>query len=145
MPKPYAPPAPDAEFEKFWQAYPRKKDKGDARKAWEQVKTIRPLTADLVKAVIVQKSTDDWTQDGGRYIPYPATWLRGERWEDVEEIDLTGVVNGKMWWESTAGIDAKAAELGLEWDNASETNQQFTARVRRVAEGKHVSGLRVVA
>ena len=145
MPRTYTPPQPDAEFERFWQAYPRKMGKGDARAAWEQTKTIRPLTADLIKAVVVQKSRDDWTRDAGKYIPYPASWLRGERWEDCAEVDLSGVVNGKMWWESTAGIDGKARELGLEWDNANETYQQFTARVRRVSEGKHSNGLRVVA
>lgn len=145
MPKQYSPPMPDAEFDKFWQVYPRKIGKGDARAAWQQTKTIRPLTADLIKAVVVQKGTEDWTKEGGKYIPWPATYLRGERWEDVHEVELGDVFNGKMWWESVKGIEAKALELGLVWETASETFQQFTARVRRVSEGKHANGLRVVA
>jgi len=145
MPKNFVPAAPDEQFEIFWRAYPRKKDKGDARRAWEQTKTIRPLTADLVKAVIVQKSSVDWTKEGGRYVPYPASWLRGERWEDSDEIELSGVVGGKMWFETTAGIDAKAKELGITWDDKAETYQEFSRRVRRAAESVVNAPLRVVA
>jgi len=29
-----------------------------------------------------QKNSDDWTRNDGQYIPYPATWLNGQRWED---------------------------------------------------------------
>ena len=28
------------------------------------------------------RNSDEWAEDGGRYIPHPATWLNGERWED---------------------------------------------------------------
>lgn len=145
MPKTFVPAAPDEQFEIFWRAYPRKKDKGDARKAWEQTKMIRPLTADLVKAVIVQKSSADWTKEGGRYVPYPASWLRGERWEDCEEIELSGVVNGKMWFETTQGVDAKARELGMAWDDQTETYQQFSRRVRAAASRPVNAALKVVA
>lgn len=144
MTKTYTPPQPNPEFERFWQAYPRKMGKGDARAAWEQTKTIRPLTADLIKAVIVQKSTDDWTKEAGRYIPYPATWLRGERWEDVAAVELSDVVNGKMWWESVSGIEAKARELGMAWDGGAETFLTFSRRVRRAAESVVNAPLQVV-
>lgn len=123
----------DPEFETFWKAYPKKLDKGQARKAWVQTAPIRPDTATLIKAVIVQKNQEQWILEGGKWIPYPATWLRGERWEDVSEVELGDVVKGKMWFETTVGVDQKAAELGLTWDNASETYQDFTARVKRAA------------
>ena len=70
--------APDP-FDVFWAAYPLKKSKKDARKAFAKVKA--PLDM-LLAALERQKKTPDWTKDGGRYIPYASTWLNGERWED---------------------------------------------------------------
>lgn len=70
--------APDP-FDVFWAAYPLKKSKKDARKAFAKVKA--PLDT-LLAALERQKKTPAWTKDGGRYIPYASTWLNGERWED---------------------------------------------------------------
>jgi hypothetical protein len=75
-------------FDEFWKAYPRKIAKADARKAWEQTEKFRPKTEEVLKAVETAKKTEDWRKDGGKFIPYPATWLRGERWEDDYGIDL---------------------------------------------------------
>jgi hypothetical protein len=76
------------DFDKFWTAYPRKIAKGDARKAWHQTSSYRPDIDAVVKAVEAQRRSDQWTRDGGMFIPYPATWLRAERWDDVLEVEL---------------------------------------------------------
>ena len=49
-----------------------------------------------------------------QFIPYPATWLRGERWEDELVVVLPDVVNEKPWHETASGIEAKGRELGLD-------------------------------
>lgn len=70
-------------FEEFWTAYPRKKAKGDACNAW---KTLRPdamLRSRILAAVEAQRSSRDWLKQDGKFIPYPASWLRGQRWEDT--------------------------------------------------------------
>ena len=129
----------EEEFESWWKQYPRKLAKGDARKAWHQTSKIRPPVGRLIKAVIAARGCEQWRKDGGSFIPYPATWLRQERWEDVHEIDLAGVVNGKNWFETVSGVEAKAKELGLEWDTmAGETFAQFTKRVRACVESNKV-------
>ena len=69
----------DASFSTFWNAYPRKVGKGAAQKAFSKIKV--PLTV-LLSALEQQKQSDQWKRDGGRYIPYPATWLNQKRWED---------------------------------------------------------------
>ena len=56
---------------------------------------------------------EQWRHDGGKWIPYAGTYLRGERWADVHEIELTNVVDGKMWWETSQGIEAKGLEFNL--------------------------------
>lgn len=69
-------------FDSFWEAYPRKVAKQDA------VKAFRKLTVSereqILPALERQKKGDLWTRDGGKYIPYPATWLNGKRWEDED-------------------------------------------------------------
>lgn len=71
--------------EEFWPEYPKKKNKLDARKAWKSLNPDRELQATILDAVRRQKLTRDWQKDGGQFIPHPATWLNGRRWED--EID----------------------------------------------------------
>jgi hypothetical protein len=66
-------------FDLFWSAYPRKQGKQDARKAFEKADvSLDTILTELEK----QKGMADWQEDGGKYIPHPATWLNGRRWED---------------------------------------------------------------
>lgn len=76
----------DEDFEQFWKAYPRKVAKGDARKAWKQTTRIRPPLEALLESLQAAMASEQWVRDGGQFIPYPATWLRGERWDDEYEI-----------------------------------------------------------
>lgn len=73
-------------FIDFWSKYPKKKAKGDAEKAW---KKIKPTEYDALFAGLeAQKKSNDWLKDGGKFIPYPASWLNGRRWEDSEVIEI---------------------------------------------------------
>lgn len=69
-------------FEAFWNVYPRKNDKGHAVKVWKRLRPDGELLAKMLRAIEAQKRSYDWTKDGGRFIPMPATWLNGMRWED---------------------------------------------------------------
>jgi hypothetical protein len=72
----------DDGFDVFWQAYPRKTAKADARKAWCKLAPDAALQAEILEALAWQVRQPQWVKDGGEFIPYPATWLRGERWAD---------------------------------------------------------------
>ena len=72
-------------FEEFWKAYPRKSDKKRARKIWDRLKVNDELHDKIMRAVSAQTQSDQWRRDGGQFIPYPTTWLNGERWEDSLE------------------------------------------------------------
>ena len=77
---------PDA-FSQFWSAYPRKTAKGDAKRQWEKASRHEPnLLALCLTALAWQRRQVQWTRDGGQYVPYPATWLRGERWADESPV-----------------------------------------------------------
>lgn len=79
-------------FNRFWSAYPKKKNKGQARKAFP--KAIAKTTIDvMVDAIEKQKQTKDWKKDGGQFIPYPSTWLNAEGWEnEVTEDEIQEVM-----------------------------------------------------
>jgi len=101
-------------FDEFWENYPKKVAKADARKAWQQTKNVRPELTMLISAIKAHCKTEQWMRNAGAFIPYPATWLRGERWEDELTIVLPDVVNEKPWHETASGIEAKGKELGLD-------------------------------
>lgn len=69
-------------FDSFWSAYPRKVAKQAALKAFKKLNPDEALLADMLAALDWQRTSDDWQRDGGKFIPYPATWLNGHRWED---------------------------------------------------------------
>lgn len=69
-------------FEAFWAAYPRKVAKQAALRGWRRIKANQELLARILAAVERHKQSEQWQQDGGRFIPHPATWLNQKRWED---------------------------------------------------------------
>ena len=67
-------------FDQFWQAWPLKRAKKDAEKAWKAVGADNQIEA-ILQAVDKQRRTI-WAGEKSRFIPLPATWIRGERWTD---------------------------------------------------------------
>jgi len=120
------------DFDTFWALYPKKVAKADARKAWLQTKDIRPELTNLLTAITAACKTESWMKAGGAFIPYPATWLRGERWDDIHEVTLPNVVNEKPWHETATGIEAKGKELGLD-PSQFESFPHFKVAVMRAA------------
>ena len=74
--------ASDESFEEFWSEYPRKVSKPAALKAWNKLKPDEDLIEQIMSGLEKWRNSDDWARDNGQYIPYPATWLNGRRWED---------------------------------------------------------------
>lgn len=69
-------------FDVFWAAYPRHTGKQDAYKAFVKLKPDEALMQAILAGIEKQKQSAQWTKDGGQFIPHPATWLNGCRWED---------------------------------------------------------------
>ena len=77
---PIAPQQIERAFEAFWSGYPRKAGKATARKAFEKaVKRAGNPTLVLEGA---RRLRDDPNLPEAQFIPHPATWLNGDRWED---------------------------------------------------------------
>ena len=78
-------------FDEFWMIYPKRVAKSDAVKAWEKIKMTDDLFIKILKVLDHQCKSFEWTKQNGKFVPYPATWLNGKRWEDeilLDEIDV---------------------------------------------------------
>lgn len=71
-------------FERFWGMYPRRLARKDAERAWRKIPPFK--YQDVMTAL--KGHVRMWEQKGTekQFIPYPASWLNGARWED--EIEL---------------------------------------------------------
>lgn len=74
------------DFVEFYKNFPRREARADALKAWRQTVKQRPPLQDLLAAVVRQRIEHDWCRERRRFIPLPATWLRGQRWADDFDV-----------------------------------------------------------
>lgn len=72
----------NGDFETFWKTYPRKVSKKTAEKAWNKIDMDENVFQAVMTALNKYKACEQWTKDGGKFIPHPATWLNQERWND---------------------------------------------------------------
>lgn len=93
------------DFDLFWGAYPRKAGKGQARRAFGTA--LRKTSFHTILTAIDAQRGAGMFQDM-TYIPYPATWLNGERWTDeIVPRERPAFRNGAM------ELLAREAEAGM--------------------------------
>jgi len=70
----------ETSFRAFWKQYPRKVNKQQALKAWRKLTEADRSAA----SQILPEHIEHWTQTktAVEFIPHPASWLNGRRWED---------------------------------------------------------------
>jgi len=87
---------PEEEFESWWMHYPRKVDKGHARRAFAKARKVASLPdliegADKFGKLVKSKGTP------AEFVPHPATWLNGERWADEELTPKAPLVSRRVF------------------------------------------------
>jgi hypothetical protein len=108
----------NAQFNDFWSVYPRKKGKGQARKAFEKALEKTDIATILhgVAAYVAYGDMDD-----PQFIAHPSTWLNGERWEDeyaeARVVSRSPYVGGPREWvrdmhEMGEHFECKPGEFG---------------------------------
>lgn len=71
----------DPDWQRFWDLYPHRVAKKDARKAWKELDPSSALVDRIVTTLRWQ--VVEWAKKADWYTPpYPASWLRAARWED---------------------------------------------------------------
>ena len=79
--KPKRPAIEDPEqWERFWKAYPRKKDKGAAEKAWNRAIRSGIEAKTIIDGLLFYVL--DCRVKEPQFIKYPATWLNARGWQD---------------------------------------------------------------
>jgi hypothetical protein len=74
----------EADFERFWAAYPRKVDKGAARKTYLPiVRNSKATPAELLDRA--ERYAQERAGQDPRYTKHPKTWLNAESWKNEPE------------------------------------------------------------
>jgi len=108
-------------FERFWERYPKKKQKGAALQWWTRNKPDDGLLATMLCALDAARASPNWRKEGGRYIPNPATWLHNLGWLDETEISDDGSGNTDGGHGRFSAFFADGTSGGDSGPTASET------------------------
>jgi hypothetical protein len=68
-------------FSEFWKEYPRGEDKLDAAGAWAKIDVEEH--AQVMAGLKRWKRSEQWQQEGGRFILYAVRFLKKERWKEI--------------------------------------------------------------
>jgi len=74
-------------FLEFWEAYPKKRDKQGCERAFKRIPKLKEVFPAIMKALEIQKQSEQWTKARGQYIPNPLTYIHQERWLDINEAE----------------------------------------------------------
>ena len=91
-------------FTEFWKEYPAGKG-GSREDAWNAWKELNPSTATawrILDSLRDWKQSEQWAEDGGRFIPGAAKFLREERWMAPPDVMVVGGESGEPFSESLA-------------------------------------------
>lgn len=81
----------DEAFDSWWSHYPKKVDKGAARKAFKTALKKTDLNTLTAAADLYAKTADP------RYFKHPATWLNAESWANQEADPRPVAGEGEAW------------------------------------------------
>jgi len=131
--KPAAPSGAELFEKEFWPAYPKKKAKDDALKAFLKRKPDRVLLGLMLTAIAWQRISEDWVKEGGKFVPYPATWLNDGRWTDEKPTTIpsgaVSTVPGRM------ERDPELIRREKDAKNASAPSLETLERIARIKQG----------
>ena len=116
-------------FDAFWLAYPKKVGKVAALKVWKKIKPPKQTAESMLASLAWQRDSEQWSRDGGQFIPNPATYLNQGRWLDEKPDPSRSSDSPKpKWFETASGIESMGEKLGVKPEKG-ENFQYFKERV----------------
>ena len=79
-----------ASFASFWAAYPKRIGESDAADAWAKVATSAKTAMEIIASLDGWKSSSQWREDGGRFIPHPTKFLADGYWKSAPSTETGG-------------------------------------------------------
>lgn len=98
-------------FHEFWEIYPRRVAKLDAERAWNKIPDDEQPA--VLAGVLRARQSEAWRSDGGKFVPYPATWLNGRRWEDdiAPVVEVASPYAGTKEWLACTNCGAEYCRI----------------------------------
>ena len=96
-------------FERFYAAYPKKRSRGVAEKAFAQLNPSEELLNDMLASLAVQVASGGWVDP--QFVPHPASWLNAKGWLDEVQAAYSA--------DELAVIDAFNRALGAQLGDVS--------------------------
>lgn len=96
-------------FERFYAAYPKKRSRGVAEKAFAQLNPSEELLADMLVSLALQAASGGWVDP--QFVPHPASWLNAKGWLDEVQAAYSA--------DELAVIDAFNRALGAQLGDVS--------------------------
>jgi len=118
-------------FSNFWDSYPKKKaGKKTAMEFWGQLPRSSHLFNEIMNGLERAKRSQDWTNEGGRFILAPTRWLKEERWEDD--------FNDYYYDSNKGAVEHKKSRFhnykGRKWDYEELARLEKEFLVKKMAE-----------
>lgn len=88
----------DPDWNAFWDIYPRKVDKPKGRKAWRAAIKRRDDPKVIIEAARRYRADPKRMAKDISFTPHPATWLNGQRYNDLPDQAFQAVADG--WWNN---------------------------------------------
>lgn len=98
-------------FARFWEVYPKKKNKGRAERAWNKIQPQNGLAETIVASVIDHIQNDQQWEEY-QYIPFPEAYLNAKGWEDVILFTHKESTAQRLWREAQEERNAAKGSHG---------------------------------
>ena len=92
-------------FLDFWSVYPKKVDKKGAFRAFKNIPKLKETYPAIMRALEIQKASQQWMKDNGQYIPNPTTYIHQERWLSVNEAEEIQAAQDQLAWEGLSDFN----------------------------------------
>jgi hypothetical protein len=98
-------------FDRFWEAYPHKKSKGQAESAFAKLNPDELMLERMLRAIRQQADHRKQLEAAGQFVPehkHPGTWISAKAWEDelapVQQRSRAGK-GGEPDWDDISWAD----------------------------------------
>src|SRR4030095_7082593 len=101
------------------EAYPKKADKADALKAWEELAPTEEIVEKILAGLAAWKNSKSWKEQAGRFVTRPAKFLLEALWQTPPEVETnerqkTAAFKSARFQGSTTPVETRGAGCSQE-------------------------------